>query len=168
MRLERLWTPWRMAFIEREAEGTPGAGQGCFLCTKPAEGPAHDRENLILYRGQRAYVLLNLYPYNTGHVMVAPYRHTADLVGLSQDEQLEMMRLTRYCVRVLDTAFHPEAYNIGMNLGKTAGAGVAETAAEGASSSAGAGAGLAATARGAVRVVSIASGGNTMIAWVPL
>jgi ATP adenylyltransferase len=81
---------------------------------------------LILYRGERCFVLMNLFPYNNGHLMVAPFRHTADLVGLSAEEQAEMMRLTRYCVRILQAAFRPEAFNIGMNLGRTAGAGVAD------------------------------------------
>ena len=116
--MERLWAPWRMAYIE-----VPQA-QGCIFCTKPAEND--DREQLILYRGERCFVIMNLFPYNNGHLMVAPYRHTADLPGLTVEEQAEMMVLTRHCVRVLGEAFRPEGYNVGMNLGRTAGAGVAD------------------------------------------
>jgi len=116
--MEKLWAPWRMAYIE--VPQSPG----CVFCTKtPAED---DREQLVLYRGEHCFVLMNLFPYNNGHLMIAPYRHTADLVGLTAEEQTEMMTLTRYCVRVLGEAFHPDAYNIGMNLGRVAGAGIAD------------------------------------------
>ena len=98
--------------------------KGCIFCEKPKD--ADDREQLILYRGERCFIIMNLFPYNNGHLMVAPYRHTADLVGLDAEEQAEMMRLTRYCVRVLQEAFQPDAFNIGMNLGKSAGAGIAD------------------------------------------
>jgi len=116
--MEKLWAPWRMAYIEVEQP------HGCIFCTKPEAGD--DRQQLILFRGEQCFVMMNLFPYNNGHVMIAPYRHTADLVGLSVEEQAEMMRLTRYCVRVLQEAFRPEAFNLGMNLGRTAGAGVAD------------------------------------------
>jgi ATP adenylyltransferase len=116
--MERLWAPWRMAYIEVTA--TPG----CIFCAKPQE--ADDREQLILFRGEHCFVIMNLFPYNNGHLMVAPYRHTADVVGLSAEEQAEMMRLTRYCVGTLKDAFRPDGFNIGMNLGKTAGAGIAD------------------------------------------
>ena len=116
--MEKLWAPWRMAYIEVSQPS------GCIFCTKPEAGD--DREQLILYRGAHCFVIMNLFPYNNGHVMAAPFRHTADLVGLLPEEQAEMMTLTRYCVRVLQEAFRPEAFNIGMNLGRTAGAGVAD------------------------------------------
>lgn len=116
--MERLWAPWRMAYIE-----VPQI-RGCVFCEKPRAGD--DREQLILHRGEHCFVIMNLFPYNNGHVMVAPYRHTADLVGLTEEEQAEMMRLTRYCVRVLQEAFRPDAFNLGMNLGKSAGAGIAD------------------------------------------
>ena len=116
--MERLWAPWRMAYIEVEAP------QGCIFCTKPEAGD--DRRQLILHRGRQAFIMMNLFPYNNGHLMVAPYRHTADLVGLAPEEQAELMDLTRYCVRLLTEAFRPEGFNAGMNLGRTAGAGVAD------------------------------------------
>lgn len=116
--MERLWAPWRMAYIEVKQP------EGCIFCEKPKAG--NDREQLILYRGEHCFIMMNLFPYNNGHLMVAPYRHTADLAGITGDEQVEMMALTRYCVAVLGEAFHPEGYNIGMNLGRVAGAGVAD------------------------------------------
>jgi ATP adenylyltransferase len=116
--MEKLWAPWRMAYIEVQQP------QGCIFCEKPRQ--ESDREQLILYRGTLCFVMMNLFPYNNGHLMAAPYRHTADLVGLSAAEQTEMMTLTRYCVRILGETFRPDGYNIGMNLGKVAGAGVAD------------------------------------------
>jgi len=117
--VERLWTPWRRAFVE----DAPGNGSDeCFLCANPA---AHDdRANLILVRADQAYALLNLYPYNSGHLMVAPYLHTGDLAALDPAIATELMRLTQRCVDVLQRAYQPEGFNIGMNLGKPAGAGV--------------------------------------------
>ena len=116
--MEKLWAPWRMAYIEVTQP------QGCVFCEKPRRDD--DREQLLVHRGERAFVIMNLFPYNNGHLMVAPYRHTADLVGLNAEEQSELMRLTRYCVLIQQEAFHPEGYNVGMNLGRTAGAGIAD------------------------------------------
>jgi ATP adenylyltransferase len=117
--MDRLWTPWRRAFVEG---ATADALTACFLCAAPA---AHDdRANLILVRSERAYVLLNLYPYNSGHLMIAPYAHTGDLATLDTSVAQEMMSLTQRCVGVLQQAYRPQGFNIGMNLGKPAGAGV--------------------------------------------
>lgn len=116
--MEKLWAPWRMAYI---AVPQP---EGCVFCSKPGTGK--DREELILHRGETCFIIMNLFPYNNGHVMVVPYRHTADLLSLTAAEQAEMMRLTQFCVRVLGEAIHPEAFNLGMNLGRTAGAGIAD------------------------------------------
>ena len=98
--------------------------KGCIFCTKPAAGD--DRENLILYRGEKAYVIMNLYPYNTGHVMVAPYRHTGDLEELGEDELREIMELTTLFIRVIKDEMQPQGFNLGINLGKAAGAGYDE------------------------------------------
>ncbi|MFL5311414.1 MAG: HIT family protein [Myxococcales bacterium] len=122
--MERLWTPWRMAFIEQASDGTPPARPACFLCAKPAEGPQRDRENLVLYRGQRAYVLMNLYPYNSGHLMIAPYAHGGDLTALPGPTADELFALTRRAVGALGAEYHPDGFNVGMNLGLSAGAGV--------------------------------------------
>src|SRR4029077_19398054 len=115
--MERLWAPWRMAYLEISKP------EGCLFCTKPGE---EDEAALILHRGEHAFVILNAFPYNNGHLMVAPYRHTADLESLQPREQIELFRLTQWCAALLRTAYHPDGYNIGMNLGKVAGAGVAD------------------------------------------
>jgi len=114
--MEKLWAPWRMAYIEMKSP------PGCIFCNKPAEN--RDEENLILYRGETAFVLLNLFPYNNGHLMVAPYRHIASLSDLEDTEHLEMMRLTARCTEWLKAAFGPDGFNIGINLGRVAGAGI--------------------------------------------
>lgn len=116
--MERLYTPWRRAYIEGDGRQVTG----CFLCDHAAD-PANDRQNFILFRGETAYVLLNLYPYNTGHLMVAPYLHSGDLAHLDADIATEVMRLTQRSVDALQRAYAPDAFNVGMNLGKAAGAG---------------------------------------------
>jgi len=114
--MERLWAPWRLAYVEiRQPEG-------CLFCTKPAQGD--DEEQLIVLRGERCFVLLNLYPYNNGHVMIAPYRHVGSLPDLTAEEGAEMIALAQRMVRALAHAYHPDGYNLGMNLGRAAGAGV--------------------------------------------
>src|SRR4051812_37414661 len=122
--MDRLWTPWRMAFIEQASGAAPAARPACFLCAEPAEGPGRDRANLILERGQWAYVLLNLYPYNSGHLMIAPYAHGGDLAALPAATADELFALTRRAVGALMAEYHPDGFNVGMNLGLSAGAGV--------------------------------------------
>ena len=114
--VERLWTPWRKAYLEGPSES------GCFLCTGPAA--RDDRANMIVFRGEQVFVILNRYPYNSGHVMVAPYAHTGDFGGLPPAIATELMATTQRTVRALEAAYQPHAFNIGMNLGKVAGAGV--------------------------------------------
>src|SRR5437764_11568557 len=116
--MEKLWAPWRMTYVQIEKP------TGCIFCEKP--GAADHRNELVLFRGREGFIVMNLFPYNNGHLMVAPYRHTADLSGLTSSEQAELMDLTTFCTRLLEEAFHPEGYNLGMNLGQTAGAGVAD------------------------------------------
>lgn len=113
---ERLWAPWRFAFIEKESDG------GCFFVELPRQND--DRTNLILYRGASAFVILNAYPYTNGHMMIAPYRHTALLDDLTDDELLEINRLLVRCARWIERAYQPDGFNIGVNLGVAAGAGV--------------------------------------------
>jgi ATP adenylyltransferase len=117
--MDLLWTPWRRAFVEG---ATADADTACFLCTAPA---AHDdRANLILARAERAFVIMNRYPYNSGHVMIAPYAHTGDLANLDTATAQQLMALEQRCLSVLQQAYQPQGFNIGMNLGKAAGAGV--------------------------------------------
>ena len=122
--MDRLWTPWRMAFIEQAVRAEGGGGEACFLCAKPGEPPSHDAANLILYRGRQAYVLMNLYPYNSGHLMVAPYAHGGDLAALPEETAQELFALTRQATAALHAEYRPDGFNLGMNLGKSAGAGV--------------------------------------------
>lgn len=119
--MEIRFAPWRMAYMSGQASAT-----GCVLCDLAHADPAHDAENLVLYRGQHCFVVMNLYPYNTGHLMVVPNAHTADLVGLDEESASELFALTRRCVALLGEGFKPHGYNLGMNLGKMAGAGIAE------------------------------------------
>jgi len=95
----------------------------CIFCAFPREG--HDRERGILLQGRLAFVILNTYPYNSGHLMVVPHRHVADPGDLTDDEQLEMAHLTRAAMRALREVYRPEGFNIGMNIGHAAGAGIA-------------------------------------------
>ena len=97
--------------------------KGCILCDKPKE-LGKDRENLIVHRGETCFVIMNYYPYNNGHVMVVPYRHTADLTLLNSQEQGEMISLVANCSDILKRAFRAQGMNIGMNLGAVAGAGI--------------------------------------------
>ena len=116
--MDRLWAPWREKFILCEKE------PGCFLCRTSRE--KQDRRNLILYRGEKCFVILNRYPYNNGHVMIAPYRHLGRLEGLEPDELTELMTVAQLCVRTLKSGLKPQGINLGMNLGKVSGAGVAD------------------------------------------
>ncbi|MDR3708269.1 MAG: HIT domain-containing protein [Capsulimonadaceae bacterium] len=106
------------------ANKPPAGPSGCIFCDKPAQ--AIDAENLIVHRGERAFVLMNLYPYNNGHLMIAPYKHTSTLGELGEETMLEIMTLTVAAQQALGRAFGPHGYNIGMNLGRVAGAGIAD------------------------------------------
>ncbi|NTU81053.1 MAG: HIT domain-containing protein [Chloroflexales bacterium] len=121
--METKFTPWRMRYIRRDDGPDEG---GCVFCGMTEEPPDHDTESLILARGERCFVVLNLFPYNTAHTMVVPYAHTADLVGLDAITAAELFALTRRCVAVISDEYHPQGFNLGMNLGSTAGAGIAE------------------------------------------
>jgi ATP adenylyltransferase len=114
--MEKLWAPWRIRYILGPKES------GCFLCTKPSE--SRDRENLVLVRDRTCYALLNTYPYNPGHLMIAPYKHTGEMDDLGESELADLMLLTRRCQQILRKAMKPEGFNIGINLGQCAGAGV--------------------------------------------
>lgn len=121
--MEIKFTPWRMAYI-KNSDHVPD--EGCVLCTLHQADAAHDAENLVLYRGATCYVVMNLYPYNSGHLMVVPYMHTADLPGLSEQCASDLFGLTRQCVALLRDEYSPHGFNLGMNLGRTAGAGIDE------------------------------------------
>jgi len=116
--MDRLWAPWRMQYIQ----GVDKLDDGCVFCTKPSE--SDDKNNLILYRGTFCFVVMNLFPYNNGHLMIIPYRHTSDILSLDQAESSELWKLVCDSKSALSNAFHPEGFNIGMNLGRPAGAGI--------------------------------------------
>jgi ATP adenylyltransferase len=116
--MDYLWTPWRFRYI-----ADPHKDDGCIFCTAPKLND--DEKMLIVLRGEKSYVILNLYPYTSGHLMVVPYEHVADIALVDAATLAEMMALTQRAKRALEVSYHPDGYNIGMNLGKAAGAGVA-------------------------------------------
>jgi ATP adenylyltransferase len=115
--MKRLWAPGRMAYVKGASRE-----KGCLFCR--VSRARRDRDNLLLFRGKLGLVMMNLYPYNSGHLMVAPYRHVADVEDLTPRESSELFRLAGESIRILDRAMKPEGYNLGMNLGRIAGAGV--------------------------------------------
>ena len=118
--MERLWAPWRIKYIR---EVIPiRRPEGCIFCD--AARATEDREKLVIFRGTHAFVMLNLFPYNNGHLMVAPYRHVATLEELSDEEGLDLWRLTKCCLRLLRDSMSPDGFNVGVNIGRIAGAGV--------------------------------------------
>jgi ATP adenylyltransferase len=114
--MERLWSPWRLAYVT----SATGETSGCIFCNTTEPG----RDELILVRGRSSFVILNLYPYNSGHLMVVPNRHVPTLHASTADELAELMRLTRHAEMALAEAYKPQGINIGINLGRPAGAGV--------------------------------------------
>lgn len=120
---DRLWTPHRMAYILGEGKPTgSGPGDGCPFCDIPKRD---DEDGLVVARGRHVYAVLNLYPYNAGHLMVCPYRHVADYPDLTDEETVELATYTQQAVQALRRASAPQGFNIGMNLGAVAGAGIA-------------------------------------------
>ncbi|MEP7234121.1 MAG: HIT domain-containing protein [Ignavibacteriota bacterium] len=121
--MERLYSPWRSKYIESFKIHAPqNEGNPCIFCS--ALESSDDKERLVVYRGKLAFVIMNLYPYNSGHMMVVPKRHTADFSSLTTEEQAEMNSLLQFAQKALLEMSHPHGYNLGMNLGKAGGAGV--------------------------------------------
>lgn len=116
--MKHVWAPWRIEYIR-----SPKA-KGCILCDKPAE--KKDAENLILYRGKKNFVILNLYPYNPGHLMVVPYRHISSPEEMTPEERHEHFDIITVCLKALRDEFTPGGFNIGINMGRAAGAGIEE------------------------------------------
>lgn len=117
--MEDLWSPWRMKYIANNEP--PGK---CIFCSAPAE--INEPDNLIVHQGKLAYVILNRYPYTSGHLMVVPYVHHATIEELHPETRAEMMELVNQAIGILRAVYHPEGFNIGINLGSAAGAGIAE------------------------------------------
>jgi ATP adenylyltransferase len=116
--MDYLWSPWRYRYVQK---ATPD--DACIFCAKAAD--TRDEENLIVHRAKLNFVLLNLFPYNSGHVMIAPYQHVATLEGAPEETTSEMMQLTRQLLAHLRAIYKPAGFNFGMNIGEAAGAGVA-------------------------------------------
>jgi ATP adenylyltransferase len=120
---ERLWTPHRMAYIRGQSKpATADAGDGCPFCRAPSRS---DEDGLIVARGELVFAVLNLYPYNSGHLMTVPYRHVADYTDVTADEAVELAAFTQAAMRTLRAVMAPHGFNIGLNQGAVAGAGIA-------------------------------------------
>ena len=117
--MDRLWNPWRYQYVSKENKP-----DGCIFCALPRE--ERDEQNLIVYRGQSNYIILNRYPYTTGHLMVVPYHHTNSLQGIDEATAMELFSLVRTAEGKLRSIYRPNGMNLGMNLGEAAGAGIAE------------------------------------------
>lgn len=117
--VDHIWTPWRMKYIQENHEDI-----GCIFCL--AANAEDDLKHLVFYRGKYCYMILNRYPYTSGHVMSVPYEHEAHLQNLSPEVRAEMMALTTRAVEILQSVYQPDGFNVGLNLGEMAGAGVEE------------------------------------------
>jgi len=111
--LDKLWAPWRSKFVRKKKK------KGCIFCLKNKR----DSRNFIVKKSKFSFALLNIYPYNNGHIMVTPYRHVKDLIGLNDAELLDIIKLVKEMQCLLEKRLHPHGFNIGMNIGETAGAG---------------------------------------------
>jgi len=116
--MKHIWAPWRMEYIELKK------AEGCILCEKPKQD--NDAENYIPYRGDKNFIILNSYPYTPGHLMIAPYRHIANLEELTEEELHEHFEIVSRSIKVLRQEFSPEGFNLGINIGKAAGAGIVD------------------------------------------
>ncbi|MCL1841433.1 MAG: HIT domain-containing protein [Propionibacteriaceae bacterium] len=119
---QRLWTPYRMAYIQGESKPQDDSVAQCPFCRVPG---LDDAEGLVVHRGRTCFVVMNLFPYSPGHVLVCPYRHVAAYTDLTDEETAEFAQLTQAAIRTLAAVSHPDGFNVGMNQGGVAGAGVA-------------------------------------------
>lgn len=118
----RLWAPHRLDYLRGENRPLEADNQQCPFCDIPEKS---DEDGLVVYRGTRAYVVMNLYPYNPGHLLICAFRHVADLTDLSNDEREEIFELTAHAMKTIRIVSNPEGFNLGMNQGAISGAGVA-------------------------------------------
>jgi ATP adenylyltransferase len=117
--MKLLWAPWRMKYIL-----SPKKTAGCILCEEAKKN--EDRKNYMLFRGKHSFVIMNLYPYNNGHLLIVPYTHESDLDKLPTEQLDDLMKITQASVNILKQVMKPEGFNIGINIGKSAGAGIPE------------------------------------------
>ncbi|OGV98954.1 MAG: HIT family hydrolase [Nitrospinae bacterium RIFCSPLOWO2_02_FULL_39_110] len=116
--MKTLWAPWRMSYFQTPQKNS------CIFCDKPKESA--DKENYILYRGKSSFVIMNIYPYNNAHLMVSPYKHIPSLSKLQREDLIDLTLLTQTSLQILENAFRAEGFNVGINIGKAAGAGFAD------------------------------------------
>lgn len=117
--MDHLWTPWRMTYLQ----GNSPKPDGCLFCNAAAS-PETDEALLVLHRGRHAFIILNLYPYNNGHLMIVPFEHTPSIEQLSPETLTEIMTLSQRALATLRQAYEPQGFNLGINVGAAAGAGV--------------------------------------------
>jgi ATP adenylyltransferase len=122
--LDRLWTPWRYQYISGATDEETRDDSACVFCRIAAD-PSSDEKNFVLGRARHNFILLNLYPYTSGHLMIVPFAHLADLDALPKETTDELMDLAKRAQSILREAYHPEGMNLGINLGRAGGAGVA-------------------------------------------
>lgn len=118
--MDYVWTPWRYQYVNQNA-----SSEACIFCEMAKGDSLHDAERLILHRARYNFILLNLYPYTCGHCMIVPYSHARDLITNPPEVLTEMILLARDVQRALEASYHPQGYNLGINTGRSAGAGVA-------------------------------------------
>jgi ATP adenylyltransferase len=118
--MDFLWTPWRYQYVT-----APEKRDECIFCAAVSD-TAHDHERLVVYRGEHNLLMLNLYPYTSGHVMIVPYDHTSTLENIADETLVELIRLARRAEKTLRTVYRPDGLNLGFNLGRSAGAGIAD------------------------------------------
>jgi len=118
--MKRLWAPWRMKYIN----GIDKKDKGCIFCAKPLE--TDDTSNLIVHRGEKCFIILNAYPYTNGHLLIVPYLHTSEIDALDETISAELWKFIVLGKKVLVKAYRPDGFNVGMNIGRPAGAGIEE------------------------------------------
>ncbi len=118
--MKNLWAPWRMKYIKSLSK----KNEGCIFCN--ALRSSDDKKNYVLHRSENSFIILNIFPYNTGHLMVVPNKHTSNLADLDDDELLDLMKMTKLALRILKEEYNPDGFNIGANIGRVAGAGIEE------------------------------------------
>jgi ATP adenylyltransferase len=123
--MDRLWSPWRSQHLSEFASQHRPPGDGSIF-EKMAGQPGRDDEHLVLYRGETVFVVMNLYPYNNGHLLIVPFRRVERYLEMTEEEQVEIARTIGMCMRWLDAALQPDGYNVGMNQGAAGGAGIPE------------------------------------------
>lgn len=122
--MERLWSPWRSKYIESFSEKQNGSEKRCVFCEKLSE--KDDEKNLVIYRSPLSAIIMNIYPYNSGHLMIVPFAHKASFEELTEEEGHDVMKQTRLAMKLLRLTSNPDGFNFGANLGRVSGAGIDE------------------------------------------